>query len=175
MFLERVPLTISFHLYFVRVSTNCSMFSHWSVGRIESKKIATFCLHNLFLTFFCFPWKGISFYHFHFVFWWSIKLLQQNINQSEARIGDKKLSVGPYILGKFKSILGLPGILGCLRVLIARTLLSAKRSLTGGVAQIRTKWHLIFWVLTCEVLTKRMISEIYGQSPVDMSKVFFTI
>ena len=139
------------------------------------KKLQLFVYITFSWHFFCFPWKDISFYHFHFVFWWSIKLLQQNINQSEARIGDKKLSVGPYILGKFKSILGLPGIFGCLRVLIARTLLSAKRSLTGGVAQIRTKWHLIFWVLTCEVLTKRMISEIYGQSPVDMSKVFFKI
>ena len=35
-------------------------------------------------------------YHFHFSFWWSIKFPQQNNNQSETGIGDKKLSVELY-------------------------------------------------------------------------------
>ena len=45
---------------------------------------------------------GIFFFFFHpnmcfyFIFWWSIKFLQQNINQSESRIGEKKLSVELY-------------------------------------------------------------------------------
>ena len=32
----------------------------------------------------------------HFFLWWSIKFMQQNINQSETGIGDKKLSVKLY-------------------------------------------------------------------------------
>ena len=36
------------------------------------------------------------FFSFSFRFWWSIKFPQQNINQSETEIGDKKLSVQLY-------------------------------------------------------------------------------
>ena len=31
-------------------------------------------------------------------FWWSIEFPQQNIDQSETAIGDKKLSVGLYVI-----------------------------------------------------------------------------
>ena len=37
--------------------------------------------------------KKLYFYYFDFFFWRSIKFLQQNINQSEAGIGDKKLTM----------------------------------------------------------------------------------
>ena len=36
-------------------------------------------------------------YFYFFIFWWSIKYLQQNIIQSETVIGDKKLSVELYV------------------------------------------------------------------------------
>ena len=44
----------------------------------------------------CFLFKYLRFYHFHFFFWQSIKFEQQNINQSETGIDDKKLSMELY-------------------------------------------------------------------------------
>ena len=35
----------------------------------------------------------MCFYHFHLFFWWSIKFLLQNINQSETGIGGPKLYI----------------------------------------------------------------------------------
>ena len=62
-------------------------------GKVRGKN-ATLCAYIPFRTFFCcFPWKKMCFFHFHDFLWWSIKLLQQNINLSETGIGDKKLSV----------------------------------------------------------------------------------
>ena len=58
-----VLLTIPSHIYFFRIS------------KVWSTLPSTKC-----------------FYHFHFLFWWSIKFSQHNINQSETRIGYTKLS-----------------------------------------------------------------------------------
>ena len=45
----------------------------------------------------CFSLKKFVFLSFSFLFfWWSIKFPQQIINQSETRIGDKKLSVSKH-------------------------------------------------------------------------------
>ena len=38
----------------------------------------------------------MCFYHFYFYFWWSCRFLQQNFNQSETVIGDRKFSVELY-------------------------------------------------------------------------------
>ena len=54
---------------------------------------ATLCLHILYDIFFLPFIKRLCFDHFHFFFWWSIKFTQQNINQSQAGVGDKKLSL----------------------------------------------------------------------------------
>ena len=42
----------------------------------------------------CFSSKNLCFYHFHFVFWWSIKFPQQNINQSETGTDNKQIVSG---------------------------------------------------------------------------------
>ena len=93
---ECVPLTISPHLYFLRISKISSMLHHGSVGQAHSKE----CYFNFtcnFLTLFCyFSSKNLCFYRFHFLFWWSIKFPQQNINQSVTETGDKKLSLELY-------------------------------------------------------------------------------
>ena len=77
------------------------IFKVWSMLSITiqwglvQKKECYFMLKYTFSTFFCycFSSKNSCFNHFHFLFWWSIKFLQQNINQSETRIGDTKLSL----------------------------------------------------------------------------------
>ena len=45
---------------------------------------------------FTYTFSALGFYHFGFIFWWSIKFPQQNINQSETGIGDKELPVELY-------------------------------------------------------------------------------
>ena len=50
-----------------------------------------------FLGFFCFSWKSSRFHHFWFFFWRSIEFLQQNIDQSETGITDKKLLLELYV------------------------------------------------------------------------------
>ena len=79
---ECVPLTISYHLYFLRISKVSSMLHHGSMGQAHSKE----CYFCYFLS------KNFCFYPFHFLFWWSIKFPQQNINQSVIETGDNKLS-----------------------------------------------------------------------------------
>ena len=64
-------------------------------------KNATLNLHVLSWHFFVFHQKICVLINFIF-FWWSIKFRQQNINQSEARIGDKKLSVELYVIVNFE-------------------------------------------------------------------------
>ena len=81
-----VPPIISYYLYFLRVSKVSSMYTTCQWGKFRVKN-ATF--HITFLAFS----KKLCFYQFHFLFWWSNKFSQQNINQSETGIGDKKLSV----------------------------------------------------------------------------------
>ena len=67
---------------------------HWGRFRVKN---ATSHLHTLSWHFFChFSSENLYFYHFHFLFWWSIEFPQQNINQSETRIGGKNLSVELY-------------------------------------------------------------------------------
>ena len=51
--------------------------------------------------------KKIMFCYFHFFFLWSIKFPQQNINQSEIGIGDKKLLV--ELLAEYGSIANFLG------------------------------------------------------------------
>ena len=88
----RVPLSISYHLHFLRVPNVWSMLHrmlhHGSVGRVLGKE-CYFLFTCAFLTFFCcFSTKKLSFYYFNFFFWQSIKFPQQNINQLETGIGD---------------------------------------------------------------------------------------
>ena len=66
-YVEYVPLTISYHLYFLRISS--SMLHHGSTGRVHSIKECCFIILYTFLTFFCyFSSKKMYFYHFHFFF-----------------------------------------------------------------------------------------------------------
>ena len=89
---ECVPLTISYHLYFLRISKVSSMLHHGSVWQAHSKECYFNFAYN-FLALFCyFLSKNFCFYPFHFLFWWSIKFPQQNINQSVIETGDDKLS-----------------------------------------------------------------------------------
>ena len=81
-------------LYPCKVS---GMLHHGSVGPAHSKE----CYYNLSLH--ILPWHFVVVFHqknvflsFHFFFWWSIKFLQQNINQSETGTCYKKLSVELY-------------------------------------------------------------------------------
>ena len=58
----------------------------------------------------------VCFYQFQFFLWWSIKFSQQNTDQSEAGIGDAKLSVELYEWGKtlddyIGNIIGRPGFI----------------------------------------------------------------
>ena len=72
----------------------CYITGQWGEFRVNN---ATLCLHFLFwYCFCCFSSRNLCFYNFHFIFWWSIKFPLQNINQSETRIGDKKLSEELY-------------------------------------------------------------------------------
>ena len=87
-----VPPTISFHLYFLRISKVSSMLHHGSVGQVQSKEyyfkfIYTFV--TFLLLFFIKKLCFIIFISFKFKF----KFLQQNINQSETGTDEKKLSV----------------------------------------------------------------------------------
>ena len=90
-----VPQTISPH-YFVRIFKVSSMLYHGPVGRVHSKKYYFIFTYSS-LAFFVFRQK-ICFYHFRLFFWWSVEFPQQNINQSETKIGDEKLSVELYAL-----------------------------------------------------------------------------
>ena len=88
---------ISYHLYFLGIPKVWSILQQGSVGRVHSKE-CYFIFTYTFLAFCCcFSLKNVCFFHFHFLFWWSIEFLQQNINQSETWIGDKKLSVELYV------------------------------------------------------------------------------
>ena len=79
--IECVPLTISCHLYFLRISKVSSML-HCGF----SVKSATLYLHILSCFFFFFHQKYRVF--IIFILLWSVKFPQQNISQSEIGIGD---------------------------------------------------------------------------------------
>ena len=92
MFLEQFLITyifsvsVKFGACYIRVSGASS----------EYRRLFYVCIYY-FRFFFSFFIKKLCFYYFHFFSWWSIKFPQQNINQSETRIGDEKLSVELYV------------------------------------------------------------------------------
>ena len=92
---ECVPLTNSYQLYFFRITNAWSMLHHRSVKRFQSNEWY-FMLHTPFWNLLLFFHQKMWFYHSHFSFSWSVKFLQQNINQSETKIGGSKLSVELY-------------------------------------------------------------------------------
>ena len=72
-------------IYFFRLSKLWSISHHGSVGRGHKK---CYLMRSLFFII------KFVFLSFSFLFfWWSIKFSQQNINQSETRIGSFQLSV----------------------------------------------------------------------------------
>ena len=91
LLLECVPMKISYHLIFN--NNACYITSQWHKFRIKN---ATLYLHILFWHFFVVFIKICVFVIFIF-FGWSMKSPQQNINQSETAVGDKKLSEGLYV------------------------------------------------------------------------------
>ena len=82
-----------FHLYCLCIPKVLSMLHHGSVRPVRSKECCFIFTCTCLECFCCFSSKKLCFYNFKFFLWWSIELPQQNINQSETRIGDKKLSV----------------------------------------------------------------------------------
>ena len=91
---EFVPLTISYHVYFLRISKVSSMLHHRTVGKIRCKECY---LHILSLHFLLLFIKKYVFLSFSFLFLLSIELPQKNSHRSETGIGDKKLSVELYV------------------------------------------------------------------------------
>ena len=80
----------------------CYFMGQWGEFTVKN---TTLYLNILSLHFFfCFSSKKLCFYRFHFFFWWNTKFLQQNINQPETGIGDKKLPVELYVCLKFKCV-----------------------------------------------------------------------
>ena len=67
VFLECVTLTVSYHVYFFRVSQVSSMLHEGSVGWVHSKE-CSFILTYTFLAFFCFSQKKLVFLSFSFLF-----------------------------------------------------------------------------------------------------------
>ena len=71
--LKCVPLTISYHLYFLRIAQVLSFLHYGLFGRVQSKEcyfrftytsLAVFCCCCCF----CFSSKNLCFYHFYFFF-----------------------------------------------------------------------------------------------------------
>ena len=80
----------------------CYFMGQWGEFTVKN---TTLYLNILSLHFFfVFHQKKLCFYRFHFFFWWNTKFLQQNINQPETGIGDKKLPVELYVCLKFKCV-----------------------------------------------------------------------
>ena len=77
--------------YFLRLSKVWSILHHGSVGRIHNKVFFNPFIYFLDIFLLCFIIK-FMFLSFSFFFWWSIKFPQQNINQSETRIGGFQLA-----------------------------------------------------------------------------------
>ena len=96
---ECVPQAISYRLHFLCISKVSSIYS-LQQRRVYSKECCfmfTYTFLTFLLSFFIKKNFKKCFYHFHFFFWWTLEFLQQNINQSKARIGDTKLSVKLYV------------------------------------------------------------------------------
>ena len=93
-FEECVPLTISCHLHFLRISKVSSMLHHGPVGRVHIKE----CYFIFICTFLFFFF--LLFFIKKKCFWWIIEFPQQNIKQSETGIGDNKVSLELYVSQK---------------------------------------------------------------------------
>ena len=89
-------------IYFLRLSKVWSMLHHGSVWLIHKKMLL-----NTFMYFSgifrCFSSQNLSFCHFHFFSWWSIRFPQQNFNQSVTWIGGFQLSAELYANWIFNS------------------------------------------------------------------------
>ena len=70
----------------------CYIKGQW--GRVQCKECYFMFTYTFVVVVFH---QKNCFYHFHFSFWWSIKFPQQNIHQSETRIGDRKLWLELYV------------------------------------------------------------------------------
>ena len=82
------------YIFSVSLKFGACYISQWGELRVKN---ATLCLHLFFgIVSCCFSSRNWCFYHFHVFFWWTIKFSQQNINQSELGISNKKLSVELY-------------------------------------------------------------------------------
>ena len=94
--IPRIPLRgHNLHREFLETYRN----SRFSVVYFDAclSKDCYFIFPFAFLVFFLLFIKIFVFYYFHFFSWWSIKFPQQNINQLETIIFDKKLSVELYV------------------------------------------------------------------------------
>ena len=65
---ERVPLKISYHLYFLHISNVWSILHHGSVGRVQSKQCNSLFTYTFLAFFFLFFIKRIVFLSFSFLF-----------------------------------------------------------------------------------------------------------
>ena len=88
--MECVPLTIPYPLHFLLISQVWYIADQWGN--------ATFCLHILswhFLLFFIkkFVFLFIYLFIYSFIYLWNINFPQENIDELETGIGDRKLSV----------------------------------------------------------------------------------
>ena len=75
----------------------CSSTDQWGEFRAKNAFHIFICSFLLFIVKFVFL-------SFSFLFWWNIKFLQQNINQPEARICDKKILIGSVYLTTYASM-----------------------------------------------------------------------
>ena len=111
-------------------------------------KNATLYLHVLSWHFFVvFHQKICVLINFIF-FWWSIKFRQQNINQSKARIGDKKLSMELYVIVNLER--------GSLFASVFLCQFGAGNLFHGNVPLMKNtashKWSLFLSKLPCRIL-----------------------
>ena len=89
---------IFLYLCYLRITKVWSMLHHESVGWVQGKECSFFVHIYFFWHFFVvFTSKKLCSYHFHYFFLLRTKFLQQNINQSETEIGNKKLTVELYV------------------------------------------------------------------------------
>ena len=72
----------------------CYKTGQWGEFRVKNGTLRYIYFYGSFSLLFN---KKFVFYHYHFLFWWSMKLPRQNINQSETRIDYKKPSVELYV------------------------------------------------------------------------------
>ena len=63
-----VPLTISYHLYFLRISKVWSMLYLGSVGRVQRKQYISLFTYTFLECSYCFSSKNLCFCHFYFFF-----------------------------------------------------------------------------------------------------------